>query len=251
MGVLVGKPAPDFTVAAVLGNGEIVDEFNFHETIKGKKAVLFFYPLDFTFVCPSELIAFDHRIEEFKKRNVEVVGVSIDSQFSHNAWRNTPVNEGGIGPVRYTLAADVKHEICQAYDVESEGGVAFRGSFLIDAEGVVRHTPVTESALAPFRSTLAADVKHEICQAYDVESEGGVAFRGSFLIDEEGIVRHQVVNDLPLGRNVDEMLRMVDALAFHQEHGEVCPAGWQEGDAGMKDSPEGVADYLSTHGDKL
>src|SRR5690625_2009155 len=200
MGVLVGKPAPDFTVAAVLGNGEIVDEFNFHETIKGKKAVLFFYPLDFTFVCPSELIAFDHRIEEFKKRNVEVVGVSIDSQFSHNAWRNTPVNEGGIGPVRYTLAADVKHEICQAYDVESEGGVAFRGSFLID---------------------------------------------------EEGIVRHLVVNDLPLGRNVDEMLRMVDALAFHQEHGEVCPAGWQEGDAGMKDSPEGVADYLSTHGDKL
>ena len=200
MGVLVGKPAPDFTVAAVLGNGEIVDEFNFHETIKGKKAVLFFYPLDFTFVCPSELIAFDHRIEEFKKRNVEVVGVSIDSQFSHNAWRNTPVNEGGIGPVRYTLAADVKHEICQAYDVESEGGVAFRGSFLID---------------------------------------------------EEGIVCHQVVNDLPLGRNVDEMLRMVDALAFHQEHGEVCPAGWQEGDAGMKDSPEGVADYLSTHGDKL
>lgn len=200
MGVLVGKPAPDFTVAAVLGNGEIVDEFNFHETIKGKKAVLFFYPLDFTFVCPSELIAFDHRIEEFKKRNVEVIGVSIDSQFSHNAWRNTPVNEGGIGPVRYTLAADVKHEICQAYDVESEGGVAFRGSFLID---------------------------------------------------EEGVVRHQVVNDLPLGRNVDEMLRMVDALAFHQEHGEVCPAGWQEGDAGMTDSPEGVAAYLSTHGDKL
>src|SRR5690625_4021721 len=200
MGVLVGKPAPDFTVAAVLGNGEIVDEFNFHETIKGKKAVLFFYPLDFTFVCPSELIAFDHRIEEFKKRSVELVCVAIDSACSHNAWRNTPVNEGGIGPVRYTLAADVKHEICQACDVESEGGVAFRGSFLID---------------------------------------------------EEGIVRHQVVNDLPLGRNVDEMLRMVDALAFHQEHGEVCPAGWQEGDAGMKDSPEGVADYLSTHGDKL
>src|SRR5690625_4154697 len=200
MGVLVGKPAPDFTVAAVLGNGEIVDELNFHETIKGKKAVLFFYPLAFNLVSRAELIAFDHRIEESKKRNEEVVGVSSDSQFSHNAWRNTPVNEGGIGPVRYTLAADVKHEICQAYDVESEGGVAFRGSFLID---------------------------------------------------EEGIVRHQVVNDLPLGRNVDEMLRMVDALAFHQEHGEVCPAGWQEGDAGMKDSPEGVADYLSTHGDKL
>ncbi|WP_066965656.1 peroxiredoxin [Microbulbifer sp. Q7] len=200
MAVLVGKPAPDFTAAAVLGNGEIVDAFNLAETIKGKKAVIFFYPLDFTFVCPSELIAFDHRFEEFKKRGVEVIGVSIDSQFSHNAWRNTSVNEGGIGQVKYTLVADVKHEICQAYDVESEGGVAFRGSFLID---------------------------------------------------EEGTVRHQVVNDLPLGRNVDEMLRMVDALAFHQEHGEVCPAGWQEGDKGMNASPEGVAAYLSENSDKL
>lgn len=200
MGVLVGKPAPDFTASAVLGSGEIVDEFNLHSAIKGKKAVIFFYPLDFTFVCPSELIAFDHRVEEFKKRNVEVIGVSIDSQFTHNAWRNTPVNEGGIGPVKYTLAADVKHEICQAYDVESEGGVAFRGSFLID---------------------------------------------------EDGVVRHQVVNDLPLGRNVDEMLRMVDALAFHQEHGEVCPAGWKEGDKGMDASPEGVAKYLGENSGKL
>ena len=200
MAVLVGKPAPDFTAAAVLGNGEIVENFNLKEAIKGKKAVIFFYPLDFTFVCPSELIAFDHRFEEFKKRGVEVIGVSIDSQFSHNAWRNTPVNEGGIGPVKYSLVADVKHEICQAYDVESEGGVAFRGSFLID---------------------------------------------------EEGVVRHQVVNDLPLGRNVDEMLRMVDALAVHQEHGEVCPAGWQEGDKGMNASPEGVAAYLSEHSEKL
>ncbi|WP_226665033.1 peroxiredoxin [Microbulbifer aggregans] len=200
MAVLVGKPAPDFTAAAVLGNGEIVDTYNLAEAIKGKKAVVFFYPLDFTFVCPSELIAFDHRFEEFQKRGVEVIGVSIDSQFSHNAWRNTPVNDGGIGPVKYTLVADVKHEICQAYDVESEGGVAFRGSFLID---------------------------------------------------EEGVVRHQVVNDLPLGRNVDEMIRMVDALAFHQEHGEVCPAGWQEGDKGMNASPEGVAAYLSENSDKL
>lgn len=200
MGVLVGKPAPDFTASAVLGSGEIVDEFNLHSAIKGKKAVIFFYPLDFTFVCPSELIAFDHRVEEFKKRNVEVIGVSIDSQFTHNAWRNTPVNEGGIGQVKYTLAADVKHEICQAYDVESEGGVAFRGSFLID---------------------------------------------------EDGVVRHQVVNDLPLGRNVDEMLRMVDALAFHQEHGEVCPAGWKEGDKGMDASPEGVAKYLGENSGKL
>ena len=200
MGVLVGKPAPDFTAAAVLGNGEIVDTYNLAEAIKGKKAVVFFYPLDFTFVCPSELIAFDHRYEEFQKRGVEVIGVSIDSQFSHNAWRNTAVADGGIGPVKYTLVADTKHEICQAYDVESEGGVAFRGSFLID---------------------------------------------------EDGLVRHQVVIDLPLGRNVDEMLRMVDALAFHQEHGEVCPAGWNEGDAGMTASPDGVASYLSSNADKL
>ncbi len=200
MGVLVGKPAPDFTASAVLGSGEIVDTYTLSEAIKGKKAVIFFYPLDFTFVCPSELIAFDHRYEEFQKRGVEVIGVSIDSQFSHNAWRNTPVSEGGIGPVKYDLVADVKHEICQAYDVESAGGVAFRGSFLID---------------------------------------------------EEGVVRHQVVNDLPLGRNVDEMIRMVDALNFHQEHGEVCPAGWNDGDAGMTASPEGVASYLSSNADKL
>ena len=201
MGVLVGKKAPDFTAAAVLGNGEIVDSYNLTETIKGKKAVIFFYPLDFTFVCPSELLAFDHRFEEFQKRGVEVIGVSIDSQFSHNAWRNTPVNEGGIGPVKYALVADTKHEICQAYDVEF--------------------------------------------------ADAGVAFRGSFLIDEEGNVRHQVVNDLPLGRNVDEMLRMVDALSFHQEHGEVCPAGWKEGDKGMDASPAGVAAYLSENADQL
>ena len=200
MGVLVGRAAPDFTCSAVLGNGEIVDDFNLTSAIKGKKAVVFFYPLDFTFVCPSELLAFDHRIDDFNKRGVEVIGVSIDSHFSHNAWRNTPINEGGIGPVKYTLAADMTHQICKAYDVESEGGMAYRGSFLID---------------------------------------------------EAGDVRHQVVNDLPLGRNVDEMLRMVDALAFHQEHGEVCPAGWKEGDKGMVDSPDGVAAYLSEHADKL
>ncbi|GAB4186465.1 MAG: peroxiredoxin C [Wenzhouxiangellaceae bacterium] len=200
MGVLVGKPAPDFTAAAVLGNGDIVEDFNLQQHIKGKKAVIFFYPLDFTFVCPSELIAFDKRYEEFSKRGVEVIGVSIDSQFSHNAWRNTSINDGGIGPVKYALVADVKHEICTAYDVESEGGVAFRGSFLID---------------------------------------------------EDGLVRHQVVNDLPLGRNVDEMLRMVDALSFHQKHGEVCPAGWKEGDAGMDASPAGVASYLSKHSEGL
>ncbi|WP_220746648.1 peroxiredoxin, partial [Shewanella colwelliana] len=198
---LVGRPAPDFTAAAVLGNGEIVDSFNLSEAIKGKTAVVFFYPLDFTFVCPSELIAFDHRMDEFKKRGVEVIGVSIDSQFTHNAWRNTPVDKGGIGQVQYTLVADVKHEICKAYDVE--------------------------------------------------HPEAGVAFRGSFLIDKEGQVRHQVVNDLPLGRNVDEMIRMVDALQFHEEHGDVCPAGWEKGDKGMDASPEGVASYLTDNADTL
>ena len=201
MGVLVGRQAPDFTAAAVLGDGSIVDNYNFAEATKGKYTVVFFYPLDFTFVCPSELIAFDHRLDEFKQRGVEVIGVSIDSQFTHNAWRNTPINEGGIGEVGYTLVADVKHSICQDYDVE--------------------------------------------------HPEAGVAFRGSFLIDKNGIVRHQVVNDLPLGRNVDEMLRMIDALQFTEEHGEVCPAGWSKGSKGMTASPEGVAAYLSENAKEL
>jgi peroxiredoxin (alkyl hydroperoxide reductase subunit C) len=201
MGVLVGREAPDFDAAAVLGDGEIVDNYNFKQATEGKYAVVFFYPLDFTFVCPSELIAFDHRLDEFKKRNVEVIGVSIDSHFAHNAWRNTPVDKGGIGQVGYTLVADMTHAICRAYDVE---------------------TP-----------------------------DGAVAFRGSFLIDRDGMVRHQVVNDLPLGRNIDEMLRMVDSLQFTEEHGEVCPAGWSQGDKGMKASPDGVADYLATEADKL
>ncbi len=195
MSVLVGRPAPDFTAPAVLGNGDIVDEFHFEEAIAGKYAVLFFWPLDFTFVCPSELIAFDHRLDEFKKRGVEVIGVSIDSHFTHNAWRNTPINQGGIGPVGYPMVADMTHAICRAYDVETPNGT--------------------------------------------------VAFRGSFLVDREGTVRHQVVNDLPLGRDIDEMLRMVDALQFTEEHGEVCPAGWNKGDKGMTASPDGVASYLA------
>src|SRR5574343_1240446 len=199
MAVLVGKQAPDFTATTVFGNNEI-KEMKFSEYTKGKYAVVFFYPLDFTFVCPSELIAFDHRLAEFAARGVEVIGVSIDSQFTHLAWKNTPVNAGGIGQVGYPLVADIKHEICRAYDVEAAGGVAFRGSFLID---------------------------------------------------KAGVVRHQVVNDLPLGRNFDEMLRMVDALQFHEEHGEVCPAGWNKGDSGMNASPAGVAEYLSKNADKL
>ena len=200
MGVLVGKKAPDFTVPAVLADGTIVDEYNFTEAVKGKFGLLFFYPLDFTFVCPSELIALDHRIGQFKEKGVEVVGVSIDSHFSHNAWRNTPVDQGGIGQVGYTLAADM----C-----------------------------------------------HNIARAYDVESEGGVAFRGAFLIDRKGIVRAQIVNDLPLGRNIDELLRLVDALQFHEEHGEVCPANWEKGKKGMQANPNGVAAYLSEHADEL
>ncbi len=201
MSVLVGREAPDFTAPAVLADGTIVDEFNLKTEIKGKNAVIFFYPLDFTFVCPSELIAFSKRITEFEKRNTRVIGVSIDSHFTHNAWRNTAVNDGGIGAVGYPLVADMTHGICKDYDVE---------------------TP-----------------------------DGAVAYRGSFLIDTNGIVRHQVVNDLPLGRNVDEMIRMVDALLFHEEHGEVCPAGWNKGDAGMQASPAGVASYLSENEARL
>lgn len=201
MGVLVGRQAPDFTANAVLGDGSIVADFNLNKSIDGKYAVLFFYPLDFTFVCPSELIAFDHRLKEFTDRGVEVIGVSIDSHYTHNAWRNTAINDGGIGQVGYPLVADINHGICQAYDVEHPAA--------------------------------------------------GVAFRASFLIDKSGQVRHQVVNDLPLGRNIDEMLRMIDALQFTEEHGEVCPAGWNKGDKGMKATTEGVADYLAENADKL
>lgn len=200
MSVLVGKQAPEFTAAAVMADGSINEGFALSD-YKGKYVVLFFYPLDFTFVCPSELIAFDHRIKEFEARGVQVVGCSIDSQFTHTAWRNTAVNDGGIGEVAYPLVADVKHEICQAYDVEF--------------------------------------------------ADAGVAFRGSFLIDKDGVVMHQVVNHLPLGRNIDEMLRMIDALQFHEEHGEVCPAGWNKGDKGMVADADGVASYLASEADKL
>ncbi len=200
MGVLVGKLAPDFDVAAVLGTGEIVDSYKRSEAMAGKYGLVFFYPLDFTFVCPSELIALNHRMDKFRELGVEVVSVSIDSQFTHNAWRNTAVNDGGIGAVTYTMAADINHDICRAYDVE------------------------------------AAD---------------GVAFRGAFIIDREGNVRSQLVNDLPLGRNIDELIRLVEALQFIDEHGEVCPAGWNKGDKGMNASPDGVAAYLAENAQAL
>jgi peroxiredoxin (alkyl hydroperoxide reductase subunit C) len=200
MSVLVGQKAPYFTVPAVLGNGSIVDKFSLSEAINGKYGILFFYPLDFTFVCLSELIALDHRMDTFIKLGVEVIGVSIDSHFTHNAWRNTPINQGGIGGVRYTLAADINHAIVKAYDVETESGVA-------------------------------------LC--------------GVFIIDKEGVVRSQVINDLPLGLNIDELVRLVEALQFHEENGEVCPAGWTKGDKGMDASPEGLAKYLTEESDKL
>jgi len=200
MSVLVSKQAPDFTAAAVMADGSIKPDFKLSD-YQGKYVVLFFYPLDFTFVCPTELIAFSKRIKEFEARDVQVIGCSIDSQFTHLAWRNTPVDDGGIGAVAYPLVADVKHDICQAYDVEF--------------------------------------------------GDAGVAFRGSFLIDKEGIVRHQVVNDLPLGRNVDEMLRMIDALQFTEKYGEVCPAGWNKGDKGMTPDAAGVASYLKNEAGKL
>ncbi|MCR3755820.1 MAG: alkyl hydroperoxide reductase, AhpC component [Sodalis sp. Psp] len=199
--ILVARQAPDFTATAVLGNGKIVNNFNLKSYIQGKPAIVFFWPLDFTFVCPSELIAFDKRYTEFKKRDVEIIGVSLDSEFVHNAWRLTPTEKGGIGQVQYPMVADVKHEIIKAYGVE--------------------------------------------------HPDYGVALRGSFLIDKEGIIRHQVVNDLPLGRNINEIIRMVDALQFHEEHGDVCPAQWERGQKGMEASPEGVAKYLSENLAKL
>lgn len=200
MSVLVGRQAPDFTAAAVLGDGSITENFKLSD-LRGKYAVLFFWPLDFTFVCPSEIIAHENRRKAFEERNVELVGVSIDSQFTHYAWRNTPVDKGGIGQVGFPMVADVQHEIARAYGIE--------------------------------------------------HPQAGVAFRASFLIDKDGVVRHQTVNDLPLGRNVDDMLRVIDALQFHEAHGEVCPAGWQKGQEGMKADAEGVADYLAKNAESL
>ena len=198
MSSLVTEQAPDFTAMALMGDNQFDPDFKL-SSLRGKYVILFFYPLDFTFVCPSEIIAFDQRLEDFRARGTEVIGVSVDSQYTHLAWKRTPVEQGGIGPIRYPLIADLNKQVSRSF------GVLFNEE---------------------------------------------VALRGLFLIDREGIIRHAVVNDLPLGRSVDEALRMVDALRFHEEKGEVCPANWQEGEEGMKPTPEGVVDYLSKFASK-
>ncbi len=194
MSALVAKPAPDFTAQAVMPDGSF-KEIKLSD-YKGKYVILFFYPLDFTFVCPTEIIAFSTSMDEFKKRNTEVLGVSIDSHFSHLAWRNMDRKKGGLGNIAYPLVADVNKKI--TYD-------------------------------------------------YGVMHEAGIAFRGLFLIDKEGVVQHQLINNLPLGRNIDEALRMVDALQFHENNGEVCPANWKEGQDGMKPDPKGSQGYFGKH----
>ncbi|WP_343153017.1 peroxiredoxin C [Buchnera aphidicola] len=195
--VLVSLPAPNFIAPAILKNDEIIENFNFQNYVSGKITVLFFWPMDFTFVCPSEIIAFNNLYDSFKKRKVELIGVSIDSVFVHNAWRKTPVNEGGIGNIKFIMVSDVKQEIQKSY-------------------GIVHPTL-------------------------------GVALRASFLIDKKFCVRHQVVNDLPLGRNVKEMIRTIDALQFHEINGEVCPANWKKGKSAMTPSPDGVRNYFQNH----
>ncbi len=195
MSVLVCSPAPDFTAPAVMPDGQMNNEFKLSD-YRGKYVVLFFWPLDFTFVCPTEILAHENRIEAFRERDAVVIGVSIDSHYTHFAWRNTPVEKGGIGNVNFPIVSDIKHSIAKAYGIQHPEGVALRASFLID--------------------------KH-------------------------GIVQHQVVNNLPLGRNVDEMIRMIDALQFFEHNGEVCPANWRKGELGMKADHEGVASYLAAN----
>jgi peroxiredoxin (alkyl hydroperoxide reductase subunit C) len=208
MAVLVGKKAPVFSATAVVNGGEIVNDFSLEQYLGKKYVVFFFYPADFTFVCPTELLAFQDKLKEFEKRKVAVVGCSVDSEFSHWKWLQTELKDGGIKGVKYPIVADLSKTISENYDVlagnydySEEGDIVFKG------------TPM--------------------------------AYRGLFLIDKEGVVRHQTVNDMPLGRSVSETLRMVDALQFFEENGEVCPADWHKGDKAMKATQKGVAEYLS------
>jgi len=207
MSILVGKKAPTFVTQAVHANGEVVDDYDFGSASEGKYAVVFFYPLDFTFVCPSEILAMGARTQQLKDLGCEVVGISVDSHWTHNAWRNTAVNDGGIGAVPFTLAADMSRKISKKYGILSKGGKSYYPA--------------------------------------------GVSMRATFVIDQNGIVRHQVVNDEPLGRNMDEVVRIVEALRFFEENGQVCPAGWNKGDDGMTTTPDGVASYLSENAENL
>ena len=210
MAVLVGKKAPLFEADAVVNGGEFVEKFSLEQYIGKKHVVFFFYPLDFTFVCPTEILAFQDKMDEFEKRNVAVVGCSIDSKFSHWAWLNTPKNQGGIQGVKYPLVSDLAKTISENFDV-------LAGEYDYNEEG-------------------------------EMEFNGeAVAYRGLFLIDKQGVVRHQVVNDLPLGRSINETLRMVDALQYFEDNGEVCPVDWHAGDDAMVADAEGVAKYLSEH----
>ena len=209
MSVLVGKKAPDFDAKAVINGNQIIENFSLSQ-YKGKYVVLFFYPLDFTFVCPTELLAFQHVLGKFEKRNVQVIGVSVDSEFSHWKWLQTPQNEGGIKGVTYPIVSDISKTISENYDV------------------LAGHYDVNEQGESTFVGAP-------------------VAYRGTFLIDKEGIVRHQVVNDLPLGRSIEDALRMVDALQYFEQHGEVCPADWKPGKKALKATQEGISEFLSNN----
>ncbi len=200
MNPFIGQQSPDFTTKAVMPDNSIEDNFNLKKYLDGKKGIIFFYPLDFTFVCPSEIIAFNNKLGEFSSRNTKVIAISVDSHFAHHAWKTTPVNKGGIGNVQFPIVSDLKKEISSAFDV------------------------------------LNAD---------------GVAYRATFFIDEEFNIRHFLINDLPLGRNVEEAIRMIDALDHHNTHGEVCPAGWKKGDQGMDPTQQGVSDYLTSNAETL
>lgn len=208
MSVLVGKKAPDFSAKAVINGSEIVENFTISQFEGKKYVILFFYPADFTFVCPTELLAFQDKLAEFEKKDTVVIGVSVDSEFSHWKWLQTPLNDGGIKGVTYPLVSDFSKVISENYDV-------LAGHYDIDDNG------------------------------HSVFVGAPLAFRGTFLIDKAGVVRHQVVNDLPLGRSIDEAIRIVDALQFFEQNGEVCPANWKKGDKAMKATQEGVADYLA------
>ncbi|MBN1337968.1 MAG: peroxiredoxin [Bacteroidales bacterium] len=211
MGVLVGKKAPLFEADAVVNGGEFVEKFSLDQFIGKKYVVFFFYPLDFTFVCPTEILAFQKKLHEFEKRNVAIVGCSIDSKFSHWAWLQADQKDGGIKGVTFPLVSDLSKTISENYDV------------------------------------LAGEYDYDEESDQSIFDGEPVAYRGLFLIDKQGVVRHQVVNDLPLGRSVNETLRMVDALQYFEEHGEVCPADWHAGDDALKPTSEGVADYLGKH----